>query len=97
VQAGVSILEINPADAIITVDGGNWSTDGGSGNPSNLESQWSGSGSVFVGLDQAIVLRENNKKWVDDFYVTAPEQRIAARKLGLNTKRAKLRSAKQEQ
>jgi len=89
VQDSYVITNIDEAGLSITTDGGNWGTDGGSGTPSNLETEWSGSGSVFVGLDQAIVLRANNERWVDDFYVTAPEQRVAARKLGLNAKRAR--------
>jgi hypothetical protein len=91
-----SITAIDAAGPAITVDKGDWGTEG-SGKPSKLSTEWAGNGSVFVGLDQAIVLRNNNKKWVNDFYVTAPEQRIAARKLGLNAKRANRRSAKPKQ
>ena len=89
VQDPYVITAIDNSGPTITVDGGSWGT-GGSDTPSDLKTYWSGEGSVFVGLDQAIVLRGNNKKWVDDYYVTAPEQRVAARKLGLNAKRSSL-------
>ena len=54
-----------------------------------LRKVMSGSGSVFLGTNGAILLRANNGEWVDDFYVTAPEQRIAARKVASNARRRK--------
>jgi hypothetical protein len=97
-----SIAVINEAGKTITVDGGIWSAAGGSSAAAGrsgatyLSTTWSGSGSVFQAFDGVILLRENNKEWVDGFYVTAPEQRIAARKVATaaikkNTKRDQLR------
>ena len=83
-QDGASITAIDPAGPTITVNGGSWLGADGSGDPNGqteVSKSQSGSGSVFLGMDGAIVLRNNNKEWVDDFYVTAPEQRIAARKV----------------
>ena len=57
------------------------SIPGGRGATEIAKPPLSGSGSVFLGTNGAIILRENNKEWVNDFYVTAPEQRIAARKV----------------
>ena len=75
-SGAVSITAIDDTVPSITVDGGSFSgSDGsGSGGDTYLETKWSGAGSVFVGLDGAIVLRNNNEQWVDDFYVTAPAQ-----------------------
>ena len=44
----------------------------------------SGDGSVLTSSGNAIVLRTNNGEWLNSFYVTAPEQRIAARKVAAN-------------
>ena len=41
----------------------------------------SGSGSVQTCIDKTIVLRADNKEWISGYYVTAPEQLIAARKV----------------
>ena len=88
-----SITAIDDTVPSITVDGGSWSGSDGSGSDASsggatfLENSWSGAGSVFVGLEGAIVLRNNNKEWVNDFYVTAPEQQIAARKVAANAQR----------
>ena len=81
VQPGVSITAINDTVPSITVDGGSWSGADGTGGDTEIRKVMSGSGSVFLGTNGAILLRDNNGEWVDDFYVTAPEQRIAARKL----------------
>jgi hypothetical protein len=78
------ITAINAAANTMTVDGGSWKGSDGSGTPdgqTEIATSYSGSGSVSTGFDGAILLRESNKEWVDGFYVTAPEQRIAARKL----------------
>jgi hypothetical protein len=75
----VKITAIDNSVPSITVDGGSWTA-----GESYLETKWSGAGSVFVGLDGAIVLRNNNMEWADNFYVTAPEQEIAARKVAAN-------------
>jgi hypothetical protein len=40
----------------------------------------SGNGAVLQAIGETILLRQDNKQWIDGFYVTAPEQRIAARK-----------------
>jgi hypothetical protein len=96
VQTGISIVAIDDTAPSITVSGGSWCGSNGSGNCGDgsssggdtyLENSWSGEGSVFVGLEGAIVLRNNNMEWVDDFYVTAPEQRIAARKVATNARK----------
>ena len=85
-EPNVTITDID-AEAVpptISVSGGSWSGADGSGTPgaeTDITAQYSGSGSVAVGFNGAILLRESNKEWVDGFYVTAPEQRIAARKL----------------
>lgn len=39
----------------------------------------SGEGSVLQAIGDSIILRNDNKQWIDGFYVTAPAQRIAAR------------------
>jgi hypothetical protein len=75
----VVIEEIDSATKSMKVNGGTWGLLG-SGNPSNLETERSGTGSVFLGTPTGILLRNNNQEWVDDFYVTAPEQLMAARK-----------------
>jgi hypothetical protein len=84
-----SIISISATAPKIEVSGGSWSgSDGsGSGGSRYLETSWSGEGSVFTGTDGAILLRNNNKEWADDFYVTAPEQRIAARKAAANARK----------
>ncbi len=69
----------------ITTDGGTWGAEGN--GPTNLSTDWCGEGSVFLAADQAILLRENNKEWVDDFYVTAPAQQIAVRKVVQNSRK----------
>lgn len=74
------------------VNGGDWYGTDGSGVPqgaTQLINAFEGAGSVFTAVDQTIVLRNNNGEWVDDFYVTAPEQRIAARKLASSAVRRK--------
>jgi hypothetical protein len=94
VQDGVTITDINPAGPTITVDGGSWAgADGSHTGPSvddgqtYLSKQLSGSGSVQVGTQGNIILRADNKEWVDEYYVTAPEQRIAARKVAANARK----------
>ena len=79
----VAAIEI---DGQILVDS---SIPGGRGDTQISKPPMSGSGSVFLGTNGAILLRENNKEWVDDFYVTAPEQRIAARKVASSAIRRK--------
>ena len=73
----------------ITVDGGTWrGTDGsGTGVETVLTTTWSGQGSVLSGFDGAIFLRDDNQRWVDGFWVTAPEQAIAARKVAANARK----------
>ena len=68
-SGAVSITAIDDTVPSITVDGGSFSgSDGsGSGGDTYLETKWSGAGSVFVGLDGAIVLRNNNEQWVERF------------------------------
>ena len=84
VQEPDSVIRAIDADKkTIDVSGGTWSPAGD--GPSNLSTQWSGEGSVFLGLDGSILLRENNKEWVDDYYVSAQAQLIAVRKVGLKS------------
>lgn len=87
----VKITDIEAGGPTITVDGGAWKgADGsGSGVQTELTTTASGSGSVSMGLNGRIVLRNNNGEWVDGFYVTAPEQRIAARKVVTSAMRKK--------
>jgi hypothetical protein len=56
------------------------SAPGGPG-ATKISKNESGTGSVFTGTGNTIVLRNNNREWIDGYYVTAPEQRIAARKV----------------
>ena len=81
----VSITEIDAKLKMIQVDGGSWSgTDGSglSGSATTLVLNQLGDGSVFLGTNGSILLRENNKQWAQGgFYATVPEQRIAARKV----------------
>jgi hypothetical protein len=42
---------------------------------------------VLTGLDGNVILRSDNREWVDGFYVTAPDQRIAARKVAANARK----------
>jgi hypothetical protein len=82
----VSITAIDYSGPSITTYGGSWYGSDGSGDPNGqtaLGKEQSGSGSVQVAIDGNIILREDNKEWVDGFYATAPEQRIAARKVGI--------------
>jgi hypothetical protein len=60
-----------------------------------IELQLSGSGSVLAGNGNTIIMRSDNKQWANDYYVTAPEQKIAARNkinaIKKDTKRDQLR------
>ena len=70
----VSAIEV---DGKILIDS---SVPGGQG-ATKISKNESGTGSVLTGAGNTIVLRNNNREWIDDYYVTAPEQRIAARKV----------------
>lgn len=85
----ILITAIDDTVPSVTVNGGSWSgSDGsGSGGPTYLETEWSGAGSVFTGFDGGIILRNSNQEWATDFYVTAPEQEIAARKVAANARK----------
>jgi hypothetical protein len=87
-----SITAIDASGPFISVTGGKWLGTDGSGvsdGETKLEKYMSGQGSVFQGVDQKIILRNDNKEWVDGFYVTSPEQRVAARKVAFAAKRRK--------
>jgi hypothetical protein len=84
INQSVQVTSIRPSTNQISTNGGSWLGADGSGEQGGatvLEADLSGDGSVFVGGNGSILLRTSNKEWVDDFYVTAPEQRIAARKI----------------
>jgi hypothetical protein len=90
-----SITAIDESARSINVNGGSWyakpPVGDGSGDPSGdiriSGPELSGIGSVFVGLEGAIVLRADNGEWIDNYYVTAPEQRIASRKVAANARK----------
>ena len=77
VQPGITIVEMDLSRNRIEVSGGTWSTGGQTMSGTLI----SGDGSVELEGNGFVVLRDDNKEWVDGFYVTAPEQLIAARKL----------------
>lgn len=88
-ETDVIIIDI-AADAVpptISTDGGAWmGTDGsGTGVQTELTTTRSGSGSVSLGFNGGLVLRDNNAEWVDGYYVTAPEQRIALRNVAISS------------
>jgi len=87
------IIFIDEAISTITTDGGSWKGTDGSGDQSNgspdIRKISSGDGSVATGLNGAIVLRADNGEWIDGYYVTAPEQQIAVRKVALSAVRRK--------
>ena len=87
----VLITSIDPAGPTITTNGGSWYGTDGSGSFPNgdpdIRKVCSGEGSVEFGLGGVINLRSDNQEWVDDYYVTAPQQRIAARKVSKNLRR----------
>jgi hypothetical protein len=69
---GVSWIKI---DGQLLVDA---SVPGAQGQ-TKISTNQSGDGSVSLATGQTIVLRNNNREWIDNFYVTSLEQRIAAR------------------
>lgn len=86
----VEITGIGVDEPQMVVNGGDWKGADGTGTPEGdafLSTQLQGSGSVFTGVNDTIVLRTNNDEWVDNFYVTAPEQLIAARKVAANARK----------
>ena len=101
VQPGVLITDIDDDAKKIQTNGGLWIGADGSGSDdpdaqSTVSRSMSGQGSVLVGSPEQIDLRADNGEWINGFYVTAPEQLIAARKVGVaaikrNTKRDELR------
>jgi hypothetical protein len=58
----------------LTVSGGDWRQVSVVTGPFK-----SGAGTVQATTNNAIVLREDNEQWIDGFYVTVPEQRVARR------------------
>jgi hypothetical protein len=91
VQTDVSITAINDSSPpTITVSGGTWEgadNSGVAGGDTLLATEKSGEGTVSSGMDGAIILRENNGLWSEDFYVTAPEQAIAARRVAATARK----------
>jgi len=67
----------------ITVDGGDWVGTDGTGQSDGERvvrgRPRSGSGTVSVSTGTNIVLREDNGQWIDGFFVSVPEQKIASR------------------
>lgn len=79
-----SISSINTATSEITVTGGLWSGSDGSGTAGGLTvitKECSGQGTVATTSGNTLQLAESNQQWVNGFYVTAPEQMVAARKV----------------
>lgn len=68
----VEQVGLNPA--FLVVSGGFWNVGDRVFGPNK-----SGTGSVQSVLQDAIILRADNKEWVAGYYVTAPDQLIAAR------------------
>jgi hypothetical protein len=91
----VKIIIIDEDTSTITTNGGSWKGTDGSGDQQtgspDIRKSVSGEGSVQVGLNGSIVLRADNGEWIDGYFVTAPEQTIAARKA---SKFAQLRRGK---
>ena len=94
-EGPVTITAIEPGAVppSIAVSGGDWRGADGSGSTdpdaqTELIAEWSGTGSVSVGLDGVIRLGATNNEWAEPgYYVTAPEQRIAVRKVAANARR----------
>ena len=99
VDIQITDIDANTAPPTIAVSGGDWLGSDGSGVPDGgtyLSAITTGTGTVQTAQAQTISLQENNNEWVNGFYVTAPEQQIAARKVAVsavkrNTKRDELR------
>lgn len=88
----VKILDFDASAASITVSGGNWAGEDGSGSPggqTSLSKYIAGTGSVLDARDGVITLRNDNGEWTDGLWVTSPEQRIAARKVAAAAVRRK--------
>lgn len=86
----VEITEIGVTEASMVVNGGDWYGADGTGSPGGavrLAKEFEGSGSVLTGVNDTIILRTNNGEWIDDFYVTTPEQQIAVRKVAANARK----------
>jgi len=91
-EDGTKILSIDSDSSTICVElGSSWTASDGSGTPGGstvVEVDVSGEGSVFAGSDGVVLLRDNNDDWIDGFFLTAPEQQIAARKAAANAQKA---------
>jgi hypothetical protein len=77
----VVIEAIDPAVPSITTDIGSFTGTDGSGVPGGQEfltKKLSGEGTVEIGTNGNIILKEDNGEWPNDFYVTSSATEVAA-------------------